>query len=236
MHNYFLEVEKLLHTVGEQQSETISDLAEVIASKIQRGGIIQLFGSGHSMLLAQDGYFRGGGLVPIKPVQVESLMLHRGALSASSKEKEQGYFEHIQEAFAFNEQDVCIIISTSAKNPVPIDAALYAKAQGVVTVSLQSLAYQHVSSKHVSGKRLEQVVDVVLDTMVPIGDGVLQLDELQYGPVSTIVGAAILNDLYAQIIEKLHKAGQTLPVFRNSNLGATNNDELIANYGKRINF
>lgn len=234
--NYFLEVGKLLHTVGEKQSETIAQLAEMIVPRLEKGGIIQLFGSGHSMLLAQDGYFRGGGLVPVKPIHVESLMLHQGALSASSKEKECGYFERIQEAFSFGEQDVCIIISTSAKNPVPIDAALYAKKQHVLTVSLQSLEYAHVASKHPSNKRLEQIVDVVLDTMVPVGDGVLQLDQLQYGPVSTIVGSAILNDLYANIIEQLHKKGRTLPVFGNSNLGATNNDALIADYGKRINF
>ena len=114
--------------------------------------------------------------------------------------------------------------------------ATYAKEAGALTISLQSLEYQHQPSRHPSGKRLEQVVDEVLNTHVPLGDGVLTVDQLQYAPVSTVLGATLLNALFAQIIELMHAQGASVPVFGSSNLGENNNDALIDQYGQRIHF
>ena len=133
--------------------------------------------------------------------------------------KKTGFLATYKDHLQFDEQDVCIIISTSANNPVPIDMATYAKEAGALTISLQSLEYQHQPSRHPSGKRLEQVVDEVLNTHVPLGDGVLTVDQLQYAPVSTVLGATLLNALFAQIIELMHAQGASVPVFGSSNLG-----------------
>ncbi|MGE7987067.1 sugar isomerase domain-containing protein [Lysinibacillus fusiformis] len=236
MNTYFQQVNRYLTMVAQQESEQINQVAQLIVKRLVQGGIIQLFGSGHSMLLAQECYFRAGGLVPVKPIHIESLMLHQGARQASQNEKKQAFLASYKDQLQFDDRDVCIIISTSANNPVPIDMAIYAKEAGAHTISLQSLAYQHQPSRHPSGKRLEEIVDDVLNTHVPLGDGVLTVDELQYGPVSTVLGAALLNALFAQIIEVLHEQGASLPVFASSNLGNTNNDELIDLYGQRIHF
>ncbi len=236
MNTYFQQVNRYLTMVAQQENEQINHVAQLIVKRLLQGGIIQLFGSGHSMLLAQECYFRAGGLVPVKPIHIESLMLHQGARQSSQNEKKQAFLASYKDQLQFDDKDVCIIISTSANNPVPIDMAIYAKEAGAHAISLQSLAYQHQPSRHPSGKRLENIVDDVLNTHVPLGDGVLTVDELQYGPVSTVLGAALLNALFAQIIEVLHEQGASLPVFASSNLGNTNNDELIDQYGQRIHF
>lgn len=236
MNTYFQQVNRYLTMVAQQESEQINRVAQLIVKRLVQGGIIQLFGSGHSMLLAQECYFRAGGLVPVKPIHIESLMLHQGARQSSQNEKKQAFLAPYKDELQFDDKDVCIIISTSANNPVPIDMAIYAKEAGAHTISLQSLAYQQQPSRHPSGQRLEDIVDDVLNTHVPLGDGVLTVDELQYGPVSTVLGAALLNALCAQIIEILHEQGASLPVFASSNLGNTNNDELIDQYGQRIHF
>lgn len=114
--------------------------------------------------------------------------------------------------------------------------SIFAKEAGALTISLQSLEYQQQPSRHSSGKRLEQVVDEVLNTHVPLGDGVLTVDQLQYAPVSTVLGATLLNALFAQIIELMHAQGASIPVFGSSNLGENNNDALIDQYGQRIHF
>ncbi len=62
MHAYFLEIQRLLQVVIVQEQENIAEAAQMIVQQIQRGGIVQLFGCGHSHLLAQDAFFRAGGL------------------------------------------------------------------------------------------------------------------------------------------------------------------------------
>lgn len=236
MNTYFQQVNQYLTMVAQQESNQLMHIAKQIVKRLTKGGIIQLFGSGHSMLLAQECYYRAGGLVPVKPIHIESLMLHQGARQSSQNEKKQAFLTTYKDQLQFDDQDVCIIISTSANNPVPIDMAIYAKEAGALTISLQSLEYQHQPSRHPSGKRLEQVVDEVLNTHVPLGDGVLTVDQLQYAPVSTVLGATLLNALFAQIIELMHAQGASVPVFGSSNLGETNNDALIDQYGQRIHF
>lgn len=236
MNTYFQQVNRYLTMVAQQESNQLMHIAKQIVKRLTKGGIIQLFGSGHSMLLAQECYYRAGGLVPVKPIHIESLMLHQGARQSSQNEKKQAFLATYKDQLQFDDQDVCIIISTSANNPVPIDMAIYAKEAGALTISLQSLEYQHQPSRHPSGKRLEQVVDELLNTHVPLGDGVLTVDQLQYAPVSTVLGATLLNALFAQIIELMHAQGASVPVFGSSNLGENNNDALIDQYGQRIHF
>lgn len=236
MNTYFQQVNRYLTMVAQQESNQLMHIAKQIVKRLTKGGIIQLFGSGHSMLLAQECYYRAGGLVPVKPIHIESLMLHQGARQSSQNEKKQAFLTTYKDQLQFDDQDVCIIISTSANNPVPIDMAIYAKEAGALTISLQSLEYQHQPSRHPSGKRLEQVVDEVLNTHVPLGDGVLTVDQLQYAPVSTVLGATLLNALFAQIIELMLAQGASVPVFGSSNLGENNNDALIDQYGQRIHF
>ncbi|EKU43467.1 hypothetical protein C518_1349 [Lysinibacillus fusiformis ZB2] len=236
MNTYFQQVNRYLTRMAQQESNQLMHIAKQIVNRLTKGGIIQLFGSGHSMLLAQECYYRAGGLVPVKPIHIESLMLHQGARQSSQNEKKQAFLVSYKDQLQFDDRDVCIIISTSANNPAPIDMAIYAKEAGALTISLQSLEYQHQPSRHPSGKRLEQVVDEVLNTHVPLGDGVLSVDQLQYAPVSTVLGATLLNALFAQIIELMHAQGARVPVFGSSNLGETNNDALIDQYGQRIHF
>lgn len=91
MNTYFQQVNRYLTMVAQQESEQINRVAQLIVKRLVQGGIIQLFGSGHSMLLAQECYFRAGGLVPVKPIHIESLMLHQGARQSSQNEKKQAF-------------------------------------------------------------------------------------------------------------------------------------------------
>lgn len=78
MHAYFSEIEKLIQVVKEQEAVRINEAARIIVQRLQRGGIIQLFGCGHSQLLAQEAFYRAGGLVPVRPIFIEPLALHAG--------------------------------------------------------------------------------------------------------------------------------------------------------------
>ncbi|MGY4796652.1 sugar isomerase domain-containing protein [Lysinibacillus fusiformis] len=238
MHAYFSEIEKLIQVVKEKETAHISEAAQIIVQRLQKGGIIQLFGCGHSQLLAQEAFYRAGGLVPVRPIFIEPLALHAGALASSINEKDPNIIEQHKEQFDFRENDVCIVISTSGRNAAPIDAALLAKDSDVFVVSLQSLLYQEQATRHHSGKRLEDVVDFVINTHIPIGDGVLNIHEMQYAPASTVIGSLLLNALFSEIIETLAKSSIELLIFVSNNVDSdwSHNEKMIAKYQHRIDF
>ncbi len=238
MHEYFQEIQKLIEIVQEKEYPEIQKAAQLIVQRLQRGGIVQLFGCGHSHLLAQDGYYRAGGLVPVRPIIIEPLTLHAGALTSSDNEKDPTIIERHKDQFDFHENDVCIIISTSGRNQAPIDAAFLAKESGILVMSLQSLAYCEQSTRHQSGRRLEEVVDIVINSHIPVGDGLLRHNEIKYGPASTVIGSVILNTLFSEVIECLAGSEKVLPVFESNNVESdlSHNEAMVAYYRHRINF
>ena len=53
--------------------------AELVADALAAGGVVHAFGSGHSHMLAEELYYRAGGLVHVRPILFEGLMLHASA-------------------------------------------------------------------------------------------------------------------------------------------------------------
>ncbi|WP_277586130.1 SIS domain-containing protein [Psychrobacillus antarcticus] len=238
MQSYWKEVNSLLEQVAEQENESLKNASKLIAERIKSGGILQLFGCGHSHLLAQEAYYRAGGLVPVAPITLEPLMLHKGALTSSRNEKDPAFIGRNKDQISFEPNDILIVISTSGRNPAPIDMAFLGNKAGILVISLQSLLYKEQEGRHASGKRLEEVVDIVLNTHVPVGDGLLSNKGLQYGPASTVVGAALLNALISQVIEEISKETEQLPVFKSANLSDSNlhNEAMMEKYKNRIDF
>jgi uncharacterized phosphosugar-binding protein len=88
---YFQKVAERLELVLKNEKENIKKAAYAVSEAIQKGGIIQLFGCGHSHILTEEVFYRAGGLVPIKPIFVEPLMLHEGAVRSSMLERENNF-------------------------------------------------------------------------------------------------------------------------------------------------
>ena len=97
---------------------------------------------------------------------------------------------------------------------------------------------QGSTSKHSSGHRLEDVVDDVLNTHVPLGDGLLTSGDLSYAPASSIMGNMLLHATFSRVIEIMIDSGQEPPIFKSSNLdGSTaHNERMMATYAGRIKF
>ena len=66
------------------------------------------------------------------------------------------------------------------------------------------------TSRHVSGKKLQDFADLVLDTGAPVGDAMLRVPGLDtpVAPGSTIGGCALVNALKAEVAARLTQAGQ----------------------------
>lgn len=224
--------------VEQKEQLQIEEAAQMIFKSINSGGILQLFGSGHSQLLAQDAFYRAGGLVPVKPISIEPLMLHRGAMESSRNEKDISKMPEYWTHFDLQPADVLVVISTSGRNPVPVEVAKRAQEMGINVITLQSLEYRLQPSRHPSGKRLEDFAKVVLNTHVPVGDGVIKIKETQCGPVSTIAGATLLNEVSVRVIELISEKNNKIPVFGSNNVETREdtNEYFMNQYEDRINF
>lgn len=236
---YFDKVRERLQRVEAQEKEAMDQAAGKVAVAIQNGGIIQLFGCGHSHILTEEVFYRAGGLVPVKPILIEPLMLHEGAVRSSQFERRSDYAADWLDQQDFQPEDVVFILSTSGRNPVPIDFAQAARASGAFTIGLTSLEYATSQpSRHRSGKHLHDAVDLVLDNHSVTGDAVLRAENVKvpFGPTSTVVGAVMLNAIFAGAIQKMADAGSEPPVFLSGNIdGAdSHNLELIEKYSARI--
>lgn len=237
---YFEAIAPLLNNIMEQESGAIKKAAMQVSQRLQEGGIIQLFGCGHSHLLALEPYYRAGGLVPVKAIVNEKIMLHNGGINASSAERDPDFFQRdMQSHFDIDSRDTVIVISTSGRNPVPMDAAIEARKAGAYTIALSSLAYKSLPSRHPSEKKLVDVTDDLLNTHVPVGDGILSADGLpEFGPSSSIAAGLMLHALLSEVILDLIEKGIDPPVFKSGNIDGNNehNKRLIERYKHRIHF
>lgn len=239
IHQYFNQMTDLLETVEKEEKEAMADAAKKVAEAIQNGGIIHLFGCGHSHILTEEVYYRAGGLVPIHPIFHEPLMLHEGAVRSSDLERKNDYARIFMEEQDIRPEDVVIILSTSGRNPVPVDAAKIAKSKGAYVIGITSIAYASSQpSRHVSGERLFDTADLVIDNHAPIGDALLSHKKvkIKFSPSSTVIGAAILNAVFAESIKQMAENNYEPPIFLSGNLEGSDehNRKLIDRYRERV--
>lgn len=241
IHEYFNQVKDILNKAETNETVKIEEAAEKISESFQKDGVLHLFGCGHSHMLAEEVYYRAGGLVPIHPILHEPLMLHEGALRSSELERQRDYAQTFMEEQDIRENDVMIVISTSGRNPVPIDAAFIASEKGAFVIGMSSFVYaDNQASRHSSGRFLHEVVDLGIDSHIPIGDALLSNDNVavNFAPGSTVVGASILNAMMGKAISRMAELGFEPPVLLSGNVDGANmhNKKLMEKYKKRISF
>ncbi len=61
---YFTLLGGLLSRIEKEQMPSIRAAGELVATAIGQGGILHTFGSGHSHMIAEEAFFRAGGLAP----------------------------------------------------------------------------------------------------------------------------------------------------------------------------
>lgn len=218
---YLERLQAILTRIGEQEATALHQAATMIADSIQWGGMIYVFGTGHSHMLAEEMFYRAGGLVAVYPILEESLMLHSGARKSSDVERIEGLAQVILKSTPIQRGDVLIIASNSGRNAVPVEMAVCASEMGVGVIALTSMAHSsQVAPRNSMGKRLYEVADVVLDNHGSLGDATLEIPGLNTPicPTSTAAGAALLQMLSAEVAEELLRRGATPQYFVSANV------------------
>lgn len=236
---YLAHIEMIVDLIKNQGTQAINETACLFKKALQNGNNIFLFGTGHSHMLAEELFYRAGGLVKIQPVLIPELMLHISARESTVIERKQGLAEEIFNQYNMSSGDVIVIISNSGRNGVVVDMALLCKEKGLNVIALTSL--QHTfggESRHQSGKRLCEIAHVTLDNYGCHGDACVEVQGLQgkICPTSTVSGAIILNTVVARCVEMCVKDGFCPDHFQSANVdgGDEINDRLVNQYKKEI--
>ena len=235
---YYETVRKLMAEAIGKQEDKIVQAAHMLADSIAAGGVIFVFGCGHSHMLAEELFYRAGGLACVSAVLEEDIMLHKSAVRSSTMEKTEGITPAMIDRYGVTDKDVALVISTSGINPGPVDAAIRAKELGAKVICLTSSAYAQDISRHSSGKRLFECGDMWLDNCAPHGDASVTAENTQVscGPVSTLTTTLLMESMVVQAVEFLAQSGFEPPVFTSGNVpgGPEKNKHLIEQYRQRV--
>ena len=228
----------LAQLTASEQEENILKAAQASADALSGGGTIFTFGIGHSHLLAEEIFYRAGGLVKVYPIQDEPLMLHSAAARSSQMERLPDYARLLLDDIpCINKGDVLFIFANSGRNTVSVDMALCGKEKGMIIIGVTSLKHsQSVTSRHVTGYRLFEVCDIVIDNGGIPGDACININGNMCGPTSTVTGALIMQAVVCGTVDILTQKGVNPEVFASSNIdgGDEINQKYIDKYKTQI--
>lgn len=237
-----------LQGLFEPQRQALDRAATLCTDAIAQDGLVHLFGCGHSRMLCEEMTPRQGCFVGWHTLVELALTYHNaivgpnGLRQSLHLEKTPGYAEQILRNFAFGPHDVMVLISTSGIREVIVEMALGAKERGLAVIGVVSRAHcDKAKPAHLSGKKLIDVADVILDNGAPEGDCLLPLraSHRKTGPFSTLGGAMIMNLLRCEVAQRLIDRGIE-PVFLPSHqfAGSKSVEEQLeifyAQYARRV--
>ncbi len=229
---------ELLDTLYDTQKDNMEKMAETMAECIMQGGVIHVFGSGHSVGMGIDIKNRLGSLVPIHIMETNDFVLRGGVSIEEFKDKTNIFerrpdvAERLYNLYNIKKEDVFIVISNSGINGLVIDIASLAKKNGHKVIIITSMKHTLAeNSRHPSGKKLYEFGDIVIDNCGPHGDALLETS----GVAKLTAVSSISNDMIAQavavrIIEILHEKGYELPILTED---SKHNEELLEKYKGR---
>jgi uncharacterized phosphosugar-binding protein len=232
---YLQTLQGLLEDLAGRTAEELEVLAHRIADSLSVGGVLHVFGTGHSQLVAQELAERAGGLAAVDAIVVPALSPSDGQRAAAA-ERLAGYGQLIVDAEDLRAGEVLVIVSNSGINVVPIEVAMAASRRGLFVVAVISRAHCLAApTRHPDGLRLLDVADLTLDTGAPSGDAAIALPNgAATGPLSTVVAAAVLHAVLARTAELMAVSGAAPPVLVSQNLADHDvNAGLFARYADR---
>jgi uncharacterized phosphosugar-binding protein len=208
--------EAALEALGRLDLAPVAAAAAALAPRIRAGGLLHVLGAGHSQLLALEGFYRAGGPGWVCPALDERLSPGRG-VRVTEYERGPGLGPGL--VARLDPAGALLVVSTSGRNAVPVEAAEAGRATGLLTIAITSAA---------PGNRLAAAVEYVLDSRVPAGDAAVAVGEARMGPVSTVAGAVLLHALLAETEELL--GARSVLVSNNVEGGDRHNRDIIERY------
>lgn len=219
----------------DDNTTSIAAAADAIEKTARADGLVYIFGTGHSHTMAEEAHYRAGGLALTVPILSSTTMVHEGAVAGTVFERMPGVVVPIFDRYPIDKNDVLIVVSNSGVNTATVEAAQIGKARGATVIAITSEIYSRQAAK--GRTRLADVADIVLDNGAPPGDATMSVpgSELRVGPISTSIGAALMNAVFVEAATRLQASGANAPIYLSANMpGAKEvNEKLVARYRPR---
>jgi uncharacterized phosphosugar-binding protein len=242
---YRKRITEVLERIWDSQTTHIEKLSAVMAECIARGGLVHLFGSGHSVLPVQDMFPRYGAFPGFRPLMDMRLMWTNVIGSGGAKgllwlERREGYAAVLFENEPIRSGDVMLVFSHGGLNAAGIEVLQEAKKRGLTTAAITSMDnYRKRDATHSSGKKLADLADYVIDNCVPAEDALVSVDGWK-APVaagSTVSTVTIAMAMIAEVASNLAAKGHNPPVFVSPNVAgipADNNNRVYEAYERSL--
>ncbi|MFW6380968.1 MAG: sugar isomerase domain-containing protein [Bacillota bacterium] len=242
--SYLQTLQEILRELKAEEEATITEAAETCADAIENGGLVHLFGSGHSVIPVLDAFPRYGSYVGLHPLMDPRLMWFTavgpgGAHELIWLERQQGYIDNFLRWHQLNEGDVMIVFSHGGKNAAPVETAIYAREQGLTVIGVTCMEHQRqAEASHSSGKLLSDVAHIAVDTHAPVEDAAVELEnyEQKVAATSTVAAVAVTQLLVGEIARRLEEKGVDLDIFKSPTAGGSpeGNAEVFAHYDEKL--
>lgn len=235
MFEYIDKLQERVTMLIEHNADKLREAISVFSEAIVLNKMIHVLGTGHSHMIGLEGFIRAGGLGNINAILDSTVTTSDGALRSSKLEKLPGLAQILWDEQPISENDVIVVVSNSGRNALPIEFAQIAKERGhkliAITSVEQSSRYQ---SLHVSGLKLMDIADIVLDNCVPTGDGLCEVNHRVTGAFSTISGLVLMNTLVVESQQLALSQGVAPLIFSSQNVDGFNNDDVYAHFSGRL--
>lgn len=232
-------VQKYLLDICHDEKENMLKAVEIMSQVIAHDGLIYTFGTGHSHMVAEEVFYRAGGLVPLYAIIEDGISGNHDVTKSEFTERLHGYAKCIMDYHKPTSNDCMIIISESGRNAVPVEMAMECKKRHIPCIAITGVTYSMgQSSRHESGKRLCEIADIVIDNHTEFGDTCMKIEGVAQpvGPTSNIAADFIIHSLIIETIGKCHQLGIEVPIFYSGNLDGARekNDLMLEKYWGRI--
>ena len=220
----------VLDRLGQTQADAMEQASQWCADAIAAGGLVHLFGTGHSRIPVEEMFPRYGSYPGFNPIVELSMTFHTQVVGANGQrqamaiERMPGLAEVILSNFRFGPDDLMIVFSAGGATTVPIEMARGARARGLRVIAVTSLAQSSSDAPDpVTGRRLAEEADLVIDLCTPHADALIAIDGIDtpVGPGSTIAAVAVADSIKVRTAQLLAARGALPPtITRASVVGA----------------
>ena len=234
---YWQVVTELQNRVIGGQRSLLIEIAERMAVTTRRDQRIFIFGTGHSHLIAEEGFYRAGGLANVVPILSEHFMLHHLPALGSHLERMPGLADMILDRYTPEPEEMLFVFSNSGVNQLPVEMALRGRERGMFVVGVSSFVYAQQVPISDLELRLDQAANLALDNGGIVGDALLEMKDFPWrvAPSSTVICALIWNCLVAETARLLLKSEVKPPIFVSINVAgaAEHNQTLLEKWRPR---
>lgn len=239
--SYYERIKEILDTILAKEKEHIEQAARWVAQTVLDDKLFYVYGTGaHSIMPAMELFLRAGGLCNVQGIFPPGVTDFNGS---PKTERVMGFAPRIFDYYGVKKDDLLLICNVNGINPMTIDAAEEARRRGVKTIGITSVQFAeqaepNIPNRHPSNKNLHELVDLVVDANVPVGDALLEIPgvPVKVGAGSTYPMIFIVNAIVVRAIEISVEKRAEPPVMLSGNIkgGEEYNRKYREKYRPRI--